>query len=326
MSSEPNRRAPYSADLRWKVVYQKLGRNLSLSRIARNFGLSVGTVHNILKHFTLTGEVAAKAQGTRLGSRKLSASEELFVISLVLDRPYIYLQEVCDEVSAEIGVLVSVPTVCRLLKRHGLTRKKIRQIALQRKIQYRAEFMAEILQYRKEQLVWVDEMGSNRRDGIRKNGYAIRGETPTFQRLLERGPRITAMAALTVNGILAVQCTKNTVDADIFYDFVRSCLIPNMYQYDGIAPKSVVVLDNCSIHHVFEVKDLFEQAGIMVIFLPPYSPDFNPIESTFSFVKSYLKKHDSIIAAMSDPTPLIKDAFDIITSELAQSWIKDCGY
>ena len=119
---------------------------------------------------------------------------------------------------------------------------------------------------------------------------------------------------------------KNTVDADIFYDFVRSCLIPNMYQYDGIAPKSVVALDNCSIHHVFEVKDLFEQAGIMVIVLPPYNPDFNSIESTFSFVKSYLKKHDSIIAAMSDPTPLIKDVFDIITSELAQSWIKDCGY
>ena len=126
--------------------------------------------------------------------------------------------------------------------------------------------MAEILQYRKEQLVWVDEMGPNRRDGIRKNGYAIRWETPTFQRLLERGQRKTAMAALTVDGIIAVQCTKNTVDASIFYDFVRSCLIPNMHQYDGIAFKSVVVLDNCSIHIVFEVKDLFEQAGIMVIF------------------------------------------------------------
>jgi len=143
---------------------------------------------------------------------------------------------------------------------------------------------------------------------------------------MERGQRKTAMAALTVDGIIAVQCTKNTVDASIFYDFVRSCLIPNMHQYDGIAFKSVVVLDNCSIHIVFEVKDLFEQAGIMVIFLPLYGPDLNPIESTFSFIKSYLKKHDSIIAAMSDPTPLIKDAFEIITSKFAESWIKDCGY
>ena len=248
------------------------------------------------------------------------------MISLVLNRPHIYLQEACDEVSAEFGVTVSVPTVCRLLRRHGLTRKKIRQVAIQRNIQYRADFMADILQYRREQLVWVDEMGSNRRDAIRKYGYAIKGETPAFHRLLERGQRITAIAALTVDGIISVQYTKNNVDANVFYDFVTCHLIPNMHQYDGIAPKSVVILDNCSIHHVTEITDLFEKAGIMVIYLPPYSPDFNPIESAFSFVKGYLKKHDSIITAMTDPTPLIKDAFDVITSELALSWITDCGY
>jgi len=50
------------------------------------------------------------------------------------------------------------------------------------------------------------------------------------------------------------------------------------------------------------------------------------IESAFSFVKSYLKRHDGIVSAMRDLTPLIKDAFDIITNELAQSWIEDCGY
>ena len=109
MSSEPNRKAPYAADLRWKVVYQKLSRDSTLSKIACNFTISV---HNVLKCFTLTGEVAAKAQGTRLGSRKLSVREDLFVISLVLERPSIYLQEVCEEVSVQIGVMVSVPTVC----------------------------------------------------------------------------------------------------------------------------------------------------------------------------------------------------------------------
>ena len=64
MSSEPNRKVPYTADLRWKVVYQKLARDSTL-RIAHNFTISIGTVHNVLKCFTLTGEVAAKAQGTR---------------------------------------------------------------------------------------------------------------------------------------------------------------------------------------------------------------------------------------------------------------------
>ena len=57
--------------------------------------------------------------------------------------------------------------------------------------------------------MWVDDMG---RDSIRKNGYAIKGETPAFHRLLERGQRITSMAALTVDGVLTVLCTKNTVN------------------------------------------------------------------------------------------------------------------
>ena len=174
MSSEPNRKAPYSADLRWKVVYQKLARDSSLSTIACNFSISVGTVHNVFKCFTLTGDIAAKAPGPHLGSRKLSVTEELFVINLVSS---IYLQEVCEEVLTQIGILVTVPTVCCLLKWHGLTRKNIRQIALQRNMQYHAQLMADNLQYRKEQLVWVDEMRSNCRDSIRKNGYAIKGET-----------------------------------------------------------------------------------------------------------------------------------------------------
>ena len=55
---------------------------------------------------------------------------------------------------------------------------------------------------------------------------------------------------------------------------------------------SILILDNCSIHHVQEVKDLLEAAGILLIFLPPYSPDYNPPEELFSYIKYYLKDHD----------------------------------
>ena len=74
-----------------------------------------------------------------------------------------------------------------------------------------------------------------------------------------------------------------------FYNFVRGSLIPNMNPFDGSSPKSIVVMDNCSIHHVQEVANLFQSTGILVMFLPPYSPDYNPVEEAFSFVKYYLK-------------------------------------
>ena len=67
--------------------------------------------------------------------------------------------------------------------------------------------------------------------------------------------------------------------------------------------KSIVILDNCSVHHVPEVF------AILLFFLPPYSPDYNPIEEVFSYVKGYLRHHDNLI---HDPTVVIREAFNLI--------------
>ena len=62
-----------------------------------------------------------------------------------------------------------------------------------------------------------------------------------------------------------------------------------MHAFDGSSPRSILVLDNCSIHRVDEVLELLRPTGIVVMFLPPYSPDYNPAEEAFSYVKYYLK-------------------------------------
>ena len=65
-----------------------------------------------------------------------------------------------------------------------------------------------------------------------------------------------------------------------------------MLTYDGLAPLSILLMDNCSIHHVDSVKETLRSVGILVRYLPPYSPDYNPIEEAFSFVKAFLKDHE----------------------------------
>ena len=326
MSAEPGRKTAYSVDIRWRVIWQRYGMELSFRRISANLSISTGTVHNVLKRFEETGDVAARGQKERPDVRRLTSTEELFIVGLVLESPALQLQEVCKAVQELSGVGVSPSTVCRLLKKHGFTRKKMRYVALQRSSQFRADFMAEILQYRRDQLVWVDETGCDRKDGMRKYGYAIRGKTPQLHRFLARGQRISAITALTKDGILATELRTGTTDSDKFYDFLRGSVIPNMHPYDGVAPKSILIMDNCSIHHVQDVLDLLQSCGILVVFLPPYSPDFTPIESAFSFVKQYLKKHDEVLQAMTNPIPLIQSAFDSITPILASSWVTDCGY
>ena len=74
------------------------------------------------------------------------------------------------------------------------------------------------------------------------------------------------------------------------------------------------------------VIDLFTAAGILVLFLPPYSPDYMPIEETSSYVKYYLKKYVDLWEVLDDPKPLIQAAFDSINSQQCNNWISDCGY
>ena len=118
----------------------------------------------------------------------------------------------------------------------------------------------------------------------------------------------------------------STVDAQIFFDFVRGSLIPNMLPFDGSSPRSVAVMDNCSIHHVDSVKKLFTLAGVLLIFLPPYSPDFNPIELAFAKVKRYLKENDELLQLVPDPLPIIRTAFSTITNTDCKNWSVHCGY
>ena len=128
-----------------------------------------------------------------------------------------------------------------------------------------------------DQIVWLDETGCDRHDQIRKYGYSLRGERPVYHRFLHRGNRVAAITAMCTDRIIATELFHGTLNGDRFLDFLRGGLIPEMLPFDGSSPRSVLVLDNCSVHHVSSALEVLRQAGILM-FLPPYSPDLNPVE------------------------------------------------
>ncbi len=146
------------------------------------------------------------------------------------------------------------------------------------------------------------------------------------RRLLARGQRINAIACLSSSGILAVESVLGTINGETFFDFLRGTLIPQMMPFNGSNPLSILVMDNCSIHHTREVKDLLDKAGVLTLYLPPYSPDLNPIEEAFSYVKAYLRKHDDIIQAGIPLASILKSAFESISPRQCNAWITDSGY
>ena len=130
---------------------------------------------------------------------------------------------------------------------------------------------------------------------MRKFGYALSGQRATSIRLLCRGKRVNSVAAMDIDGVVCVHSTTDSVNGDAFCDFLERCLLPELLPFNGVNPRSVVILDNASVHHVPHAVTLIQSVGALVHFLPPYSPDLNPIEEFFSKVKAVLKENDNAI-------------------------------
>ena len=321
LSAEPGCKAAYSKDIRWRVVGKGLVWNFATEILQE-------TSTYLWEQCVIISKGSSKLEMFRHWCHHpIPARDELLIIGLLMENSSLYLSEVCQTIQQSIGVAVSPATVCRVIRRHGMTRKKIRQIALQRSVCKRGKFRAEILLFNSvDKFVWADETGSDRRDQIRKFGYSLRGESPVYRRLLSRGERISTIGAICTDGLVAYKFVKGTVNGEKFCEFLQGTLIPEMLPFDGENPRSVLILDNASIHKVEPVKGTLQRAKILTLFLPPYSPDLNPIEEMFSYIKYYLKDHDIILQSMTDTLPLLKASFDSVTPQQCKSWIQHAGY
>ena len=145
--------------------------------------------------------------------------------------------------------------------------------------------------YEPEMLVFLNETGSDRRNNMRQHGYSLRVKPLVSHKLLVRGERVSAIAIMSMNGILDCKTVKHTVNGDTFYEFMQVNVLPHLITIDGMNPHSVLVMDNCSIHHIGGIAEMVQEVGTLVHFLPPYSPDYNPIEEAFSKVKATFRSN-----------------------------------
>ena len=116
-------------------------------------------------------------------------------------------------------------------------------------------------------LVFVDESGSDRRDTLRRYGYSIRGRPPRSLKLLVRGERVSVIAAMSSEGVETLRVVTDTVDGYTFVDFVERDLLPVLQPFNGTNSNSVVIMDNCSVHHVAKVKSLISEVALLTTIL-----------------------------------------------------------
>ena len=114
----------------------------------------------------------------------------------------------------------------------------------------RQKFILDVSVYDPDILIFLDETGADRRNMLRKCGYSMRGKPAQKLTLLVRGERVSTIANISTSDLLDVDVVKGTVDGQRFYDYVQKHLLPHLIPFNGVNPHSVVILDNCSIHHV----------------------------------------------------------------------------
>ena len=151
----------------------------------------------------------------------------------------------------------------------------------------------------------------------------LRGRAPVGQRLVDKTPHghwktTTLIAGLGVDGIQCSTVVDGAINADVFEAFVEQVLVPELRNGD------VVVLDNLSSHKRARTRQLIEAAGAELMFLPPYSPDLNPIEMVFAKAKQLLRSlacrtRESLWQAM-------QSVLDQIAPSDAANCFRHCGY
>jgi transposase len=166
-------------------------------------------------------------------------------------------------------------------------------------------------------LIFIDETWA------KTNMTRLRGRAPRGERLIGRVPHghwktSTLIAALGVRGVRCSAVLDGAVNAAAFEAFVEQVLVPQL------RPGDVVVLDNLSSHKSVRTRALIEGAGAALEFLPPYSPDLNPIEMVFAKIKQLLRS----LACRTRETlwGSIQSVLDAVTASDSAHCFEHCGY
>jgi transposase len=168
-----------------------------------------------------------------------------------------------------------------------------------------------------ERLVFVDEMGSN--TSLHElYAYAPKGERAYVSVACNRGKNTTLLSSMSLSGMGPSLVVEGGVNAAVFETYLERMLVPTLGDGD------VVVMDNLSVHKSERVAELIESAGAQVLYLPPYSPDLNPIEEAFSKIKNLLRKAGA--RAREVLVDAIGAALSEVSEEDARAFFEHCGY
>jgi transposase len=304
----------YSMDLRERVLAD-CDAGLSTPEVASKYKVSPAWVRRLKQRRRHSGEVGPRTQ--RHGPRPSWESYADRLKEAINAQP----DSTLEELRQRLGLTVALSTLWRAVDALGLSfKKKVARAAEQDRPdvqQQRQQFKANQENLDPEKLVFLDETWAST-NMTRLYGWAAVGE-----RLVEAVPhghwkRTTFVAGLRIGGLIAAMTVDGSINGDLFMAYLEQVLIPSL------KPGDVVVMDNLAVHKRAGVRQAIEKAGCTVLYLPPYSPDLNPIEKVFSKLKALLRKaKERTVQGLQSFLGWCSDAF---SPEECANYFLHCGY
>lgn len=305
---------PLSNDLRERILQAVDCRVGTRRQLAVRFGVNVSTITRLLQLRRQTGSIDPRPHGG--GSAPTLDQGGLERLrGLVQETPDATL----DALRRDLGVGGSIMIVWRGLRKLDITRKKKTLHASERDRpdvpKKRRRFRREVKLIAPKRLVFVDETG------VTTAMTPAYGRAPRGERVAASAPAswesVTVIAAMGLGGVRAPLAFPGAVDAAAFESYVEQVLVPALRGGD------VVVFDNLSSHLGPAVRQAIERAGARVLPLPPYSPDFTPIEEMFSKFKEFLRRIGA--RAKEHLYDAIGEGLKQVTSRDILGWFQQAG-
>jgi transposase len=267
------------------------------AQIARELKLNEQWVSKLNVNLHCFGTVSPAHPSVQGRPRQIPFEAEQGILEFIDQNPTCYQDEIVDFLLTEYGISVHRTTVSRVLKKLNQTHKRIERLFPEASDVARAQFRSKMAEYKANQIVFLDESAANERTGDRRMGWSLRGLPCKVVCSNRRSTRWSILPAMGLNGYLDYEIVHGSFTTERFNLFVRQ-LLSKMNPFPG--PRSVLVLDNAKVHHSADLIAMCEEAGVRLEYLPPYSPDFNAIEESFSALKAWMRRNRALVSAF-DP-------------------------
>lgn len=271
----------YPKDKKYTAIVHYMHFTRSLRGVSRVYGVGKSTLGRWVKaHAKNNG--CEYTRTSRVPMHRMLSDK---VGSILEQNPFFKGHQVVAELRSQ-GIKASEATVCRSRRAAGYSRKRVRACFRPRAptVDGAKEYLAALEEAPEalaidETCVYVEEAP--------RYGYTRKGHRCFYRRKQPpRSGKVTLLMAISERrGVVASMVVKGSINSASFASFIGSL---------DAAPGSVAILDNVSFHKSAVVRDAAARKGIKFLFIPPYSPDFNPIEGTFSVLKSALRSGQQI--------------------------------